>query len=38
MQIKEKQEGVIGESITAGPANIKTFFIQLFALFVARCL
>ena len=34
MQIKKKKKRIIGESIAAGPADIKTFFVQLLALFI----
>ena len=36
MEVKKKQKGIIGKSITAGPADIKTFFVQFPALFVAN--
>ncbi len=35
MQVKKKQKCIIGESITAGSADIKTFFVQFLALFIA---
>ncbi len=35
MQVKKKQKCIIGESVTAGPADVKTFFVQLAALFIA---
>lgn len=34
MKIEEKQKSIIGESIATGPPDIKTFFVQLFALFI----
>ena len=34
MQIKKEKKRIVGESVAAGPANVKTFFVQLLALFI----